>query len=408
MDTESDIRTTDISEKLLPYVSDVMDILDVTSGGEHEDYAIRFRGTLSIDSEKAFNILDSLFADQDLTLLFREEGEDQFIIGMTGTIPKKRSNPWINLILFLLTVFSMLIAGTLYGYEGPVGDDFGQLLTGVFQNLARGIPFTIGLLSILLAHEFGHYLAARYNKTEVTLPYFLPFPGSLFGTLGAFIRLKEPPKNKRGLLQIGIAGPIAGFIVAVPVLILGLSLSEIGTLPPTPEAAFGHVLEGNSIFYIAAKYVVLGELLPSPIDYGGVSPLLYWGRYLLIGSPIPYGGRDVLLNPLAWAGWAGLLITALNLIPAGQLDGGHIVYTLIGDSAKRMWPFIVIALLLMGFVVWEGWYIWAMLIFFMGRSYAKPRDEITELDSRHKVLAMSGLVLFILVFMPLPLITLGT
>jgi membrane-associated protease RseP (regulator of RpoE activity) len=385
-----------------------MDILDVTSGGEHEDYAIRFRGTLSIDSEKAFNILDSLFADQDLTLLFREEGEDQFIIGMTGTIPKKRSNPWINLILFLLTVFSMLIAGTLYGYEGPVGDDFGQLLTGVFQNLARGIPFTIGLLSILLAHEFGHYLAARYNKTEVTLPYFLPFPGSLFGTLGAFIRLKEPPKNKRGLLQIGIAGPIAGFIVAVPVLILGLSLSEIGTLPPTPEAAFGHVLEGNSIFYIAAKYVVLGELLPSPIDYGGVSPLLYWGRYLLIGSPIPYGGRDVLLNPLAWAGWAGLLITALNLIPAGQLDGGHIVYTLIGDSAKRMWPFIVIALLLMGFVVWEGWYIWAMLIFFMGRSYAKPRDEITELDSRHKVLAMSGLVLFILVFMPLPLITLGT
>ena len=408
MDTESDIRTTDISEKLLPYVSDVMDILDVTSGGEHEDYAIRFRGTLSIDSEKAFNILDPLFADQDLTLLFREEGEDQFIIGMTGTIPKKRSNPWINLILFLLTVFSMLIAGTLYGYEGPVVDDFGQLLTGVFQNLARGIPFTIGLLSILLAHEFGHYLAARYNKTEVTLPYFLPFPGSLFGTLGAFIRLKEPPKNKRGLLQIGIAGPIAGFIVAVPVLILGLSLSEIGTLPPTPEAAFGHVLEGNSIFYIAAKYVVLGELLPSPIDYGGVSPLLYWGRYLLIGLPIPYGGRDVLLNPLAWAGWAGLLITALNLIPAGQLDGGHIVYTLIGDSAKRMWPFIVIALLLMGFLVWEGWYIWAMLIFFMGRSYAKPRDEITELDSRHKVLAMSGLVLFILVFMPLPLITLGT
>ena len=116
----------------------------------------------------------------------------------------------------------------------------------------------------------------------------------------------------------------------------------------------------------------------------------------------------MLLHPLAWAGWAGLLITALNLIPAGQLDGGHIVYTLIGDSAKKLWPFIVIALLLMGFLVWEGWYIWAMLIFFMGRSYAKPRDEITELDTRHKVLAMSGLVLFILVFMPLPLITLGT
>jgi membrane-associated protease RseP (regulator of RpoE activity) len=407
MDTEDHISHGDISQKLLPYVSNVMDVLDVTLGGEQEGYAIRFRGTLSIDSEEAFRMLDPLFVEYDMTLLFREEGADQFIIGMPGTIPKKRSNPWINLILFLLTVFSMLIAGTLYAYEGSAVDDFGQLLTGVFDNLANGIPFTIGLLSILLAHEFGHYLAAKNNKTEVTLPYFLPFPGSLFGTLGAFIRLKEPPKNKRGLLQIGIAGPIAGFIVAIPVLILGLSLSEIGYLPPTPEAAFGHVLEGNSIFYLATKYVVLGELLPSPIDYGGASPLFYWGRYFFLGSPIPYGGRDVLLHPLAWAGWAGLLITALNLIPAGQLDGGHIVYTLIGDAAKKMWPFIVITLLLMG-LVWPGWYIWAMLIFFMGRSYAKPRDEITELDTRHKVLAMSGLVLFILVFMPLPLITLGT
>jgi len=407
MDTEDHISHGEISQKLLPYVSNVMDVLDVTLGGEQEDYAIRFRGTLSIDSEEAFRMLDPLFVEYDMTLLFREEGADQFIIGMPGTIPKKRSNPWINLILFLLTVFSMLIAGTLYAYEGSAVDDFGQLLTGVFDNLANGIPFTIGLLSILLAHEFGHYLAAKNNKTEVTLPYFLPFPGSLFGTLGAFIRLKEPPKNKRGLLQIGIAGPIAGFIVAIPVLILGLSLSEIGYLPPTPEAAFGHVLEGNSIFYLATKYVVLGELLPSPIDYGGASPLFYWGRYFFLGSPIPYGGRDVLLHPLAWAGWAGLLITALNLIPAGQLDGGHIVYTLIGDAAKKLWPFIVITLLLMG-LVWPGWYIWAMLIFFMGRSYAKPRDEITELDTRHKVLAISGLVLFILVFMPLPLITLGT
>ncbi len=407
MATKEIVGYADINQRLLPYIRDVMDVLDVTTGGEQEDYAIRYRGTLSIDSEEAFNLLDPQFSAHDLTLLFREEGTDQFILGLPGTVPIKRSNPWINLILFLLTVFSMLIAGTLYGYEGPAVDDFGELLTGVFQNLANGIPFTIGLLSILLAHEFGHYLAAKYNKTEVTLPYFLPFPGSLFGTLGAFIRLKEPPRNKRGLLQIGIAGPIAGFIVAVPVLILGLSLSEIGYLPPTPEAAFGHVLEGNSIFYLAAKYVVLGDLLPTPIDYGGVSPLFYWGRYFLIGSPIPYGGRDVLLHPLAWAGRAGLLITALNLIPAGQLDGGHIVYTLIGDSAKKIWPFIVIALLLMG-LVWPGWYIWAMLIFFMGRRHAQPRDEITELDTRHKILAMSGLVLFILVFMPLPLITLGT
>ena len=149
MEKEDHISYADISKKLLHYVSDVMDVLDVTSGGEQEGYAIRFRGTLSIDSEEAFRMLDPLFVEYDMTLLFREEGADQFIIGMPGTIPKKRSNPWINLILFLLTVFSMLIAGTLYGYEGSAVDDFGQLLTGVFHNLALtvsrvGTPFAEG------------------------------------------------------------------------------------------------------------------------------------------------------------------------------------------------------------------------------------------------------------------------
>src|SRR5690606_22956628 len=138
----------------------------------------------------------------------------------------KKSNPWVNLVMFLLTLVSMLLSGAMYSYEGPASEDIMQFLGQMLANLGSGVPFAASLLAILLAHEFGHYLAARFHKTEVTLPYFLPFPLSILGTLGAFIQLKEPPRNKRVLLDIGLAGPLAGLIVAIPILLLGLSLSE--------------------------------------------------------------------------------------------------------------------------------------------------------------------------------------
>ncbi|MEJ2551194.1 MAG: site-2 protease family protein, partial [Anaerolineales bacterium] len=131
-------------------------------------------------------------------------------------------------------------------------------------------------------------------------------------------------------------------------------------------------------------------------------PALYWARYILIGMPIPYGGNDVMLHPMAWAGWAGLLVTALNLIPAGQLDGGHVANVLFGRRAIKMWPYIVTALCLLG-LVWTGWFIWAVLIFFLGRTYARPYDSITPLDTRRRAIAIFGLILFVLVFIPIPL-----
>jgi len=130
---------------------------------------------------------------------------------------------------------------------------------------------------------------------------------------------------------------------------------------------------------------------------------VYWLKYIFTGSPIPYGGMDVMLHPMAWAAWAGLLVTALNLIPAGQLDGGHLMYVLRGRRAIRLVPWILVALLLLGFV-WTGWWLWAFLIFVFGRIYAEPLDLITPLDSRRRALAILGVVIFILVFTPVPLV----
>jgi membrane-associated protease RseP (regulator of RpoE activity) len=295
----------------------------------------------------------------------------------------------------------MLFAGAQYGLEGPVEDSAQGVLTALLGNIDNGIIFTVSLLGILTAHEFGHYFAARFHKTEVSLPYFFPFP-SLFGTMGAFIRLKEPPRNRRALLDIGLAGPLAGFILAVPILLVGIALSEISTLPASPHEALGTILEGNSLLYLGAKFLVTGELLPMPLSYGDSSPIIYWLRYLFVGLPMPYGGRDILMHPMAWAGWAGLLVTSLNLIPSGQLDGGHTIYVLFGRAATRLRPFLLAVLVLMGFV-WSGWYIWAFLIYLMGRTFAVPRDDITPLDPRRRALAYLAIFIFVIVFTPVPL-----
>jgi membrane-associated protease RseP (regulator of RpoE activity) len=191
-------------------------------------------------------------------------------------------------------------------------------------------------------------------------------------------------------------------VIAIPVLLYGLYTSDLNVLPI--ELGQGQVFEGNSIFYLLTKFAIFGELLPHPESYQGVAPLLYWIRYFFTGSPLPHGGLDVTLNQVAWAGWAGLLVTALNLIPAGQLDGGHMLYVLFGRNARKLVPVILMFLVLLGFV-WMGWWLWAGIIFFMGNFHAEPLDQITPLDPRRKFVAALGLVLFVLLFMPVPLMT---
>ncbi len=396
------IAPTSQPDPYMPLVKQVFRIEDVTWGTEKQNYLVRYSGEILIDSQDAYEKLSKNLKSYDVTPLFRFEDGNEIIVLLKGIVNPKPSNPWINVILFIITGISVIFAGTIFYYQGPLTTDLNQLLPHLLPTLYRGIAFAASLLAILLAHEFGHYLAARYHGSAVTLPYFIPFPFSPFGTMGAFIQLKEPPKNKRILLDIGIAGPLAGLAIAIPLLFLGLYLSQIDKLPLFLSPGQSINLEGNSLLYLIMKFIIFGEWLPAPANFAGLNPLIYWLRYFFTGQPAPYGAVDVLLHPVAWAGWAGLLITALNLIPAGQLDGGHILYALFGKKSRVVLPFILVALIILG-TVWSGWWLWAFLIFLLGRAHAEPLDQITPLDSRRKALAIFGLVVFVLVFTPIPL-----
>jgi membrane-associated protease RseP (regulator of RpoE activity) len=161
-------------------------------------------------------------------------------------------------------------------------------------------------------------------------------------------------------------------------------------------------IEGNSILYLLSKYVIFGSFLPSPASFGETTPFLYWIKYFFTGQPIPLGGMDVMLHQVAWAGWAGILVTALNLIPVGQLDGGHILNSLLGKNARKVVPVIIGLLVLLGFV-WSGWWLWAAIIFFMSRIPASPLDTITKIDKKRKRLGLVMMIIFILVFTPVPI-----
>jgi membrane-associated protease RseP (regulator of RpoE activity) len=179
-----------------------------------------------------------------------------------------------------------------------------------------------------------------------------------------------------------------------------MSVTDI--IPTTFPAGFGAQIEGNSLLYLFLKFITFGTLLPQPAVISG-SPILYWIQYFFTGQPAPFGATDVMLSPVAWAGWVGILVTALNLIPAGTLDGGHISQTLFGKRVtRRMLPLIIGLLALLGFA-WNGWWLWAVLIFFLvGRVYAEPLDQITPLSKNRRVVGVICLILFILTFTPVP------
>jgi len=393
--------------QLLPVVERMMSVRSVESTSGSTPTLV-FRGRLTADASVAWAALSPAFERASMTLLLRREGEDDLAVGVPALATPARPNPVVNVVLFALTLLSVAYAGLINGasYLQPGAESLSDL--DLFSPGAAylGAAFTASFLGILLAHEFGHYVAARRHGSPVSLPYFIPFPLSPLGTMGAAIRLLSPPRDRRVLLDIGMAGPLAGLAVAIPLLLLGLSLSRVEPLPSTMSGFAGLTLEGNSIIYLLAKLLVKGELLPSPASYGAFPPAAYWIRYVLEGVPAPIGGRDVMLHPVAWAGWAGLLITALNLVPAGMLDGGHAIYVLVGRRAARLLPVLVVVLLLLGFA-WSGWWLWAGLVLLLGRTYAEPLNDITPLDPKRRLIAVLGLVLFLLLFMPVPLRSFG-
>ena len=386
---------------LTQLVSQVFNIQGYTLGNTRKEYFLRFSGRLNLPSEEAYDKLSELLVPLQLLPIFRTENGNHLIYIKEALPIFEETSRRTNYLLFLVTFLSILLAGILTVYDGPEILDLAVIWIHVKGKLDLALAFTLSMLAILTAHEFGHYFAARFHKTKVTLPYFIPFPLSPFGTMGAFIRLLEPPRNKKVLLDIGLAGPLAGLVVTIPVLIVGLTLSSVDPIPLVLPDKFG--FEGNSILYLVLKYLIHGVWLPQPATYQGLSPILYWIRYFFTGYPLPLGGMDISIHPVAWAGWAGLLVTSLNLLPAGQLDGGHLIYSLFGDRLKWIRPLIVVVLFVLG-LLWSGWWLWAFLILLLGGRYAEPLDGITTLDRGRKALATLGLIIFFLIFMPVPLV----
>lgn len=344
--------------------AEVMSVEDVTAGVEPAN-AVRVRGRLQTPPDQAWRVVADRLKPSGWTPMLRARGDGpgEELLALPMTFKAGPPRVGLPLLLFVLTVLSCLFAGA-------------QMKDGLLDwnfNLLDGLPFAAGLIAILTAHEFGHYLVARRLGSPTSLPYFIPMPIGPFGTLGAVITAGAPIRNRRHLLAIGAAGPIAGLVVALPVLLIGLSLSRIEPLPVR-----GYQMEGNSLLYAAMKFLVFREWLPS-------------------------GGIDVWIHQLAYAGWAGLLVTGLNLIPAGQLDGGHIAYALLGPKRAKLLGYIMLAVMAGLSFLWTGWLLWLALLLLATRLQDMPLDDLTKLTEGQKVLAAAMLVLFVLVFVPVPL-----
>ena len=390
------------SQDILELIRKYLVIQEFTIGKPQDYWKFRFRGTLrypesGFEFDQIFEKLEPYYLKP---LLKFEENQHVFYLVEKKSEPKA-SNPKINLILFIATLISVWITG---GLLATGNQEFVSNSEKIKALLLDGWPFAISILAILGAHEMGHYVAGRIHGVHVTLPYFIPLPIiSPFGTMGAFINMKSIPKNRKQLFDIGIAGPLSGLVITIPVLLLGLFLSKVEPLPYEITQGVGLQMEGNSLLYLFLKYLVFGKFLPEPSSFNGLHPILYWIKYFFTGQPFPFGGLDVMIHPVAWAGWAGLLVTSLNLLPVGQLDGGHILVSVFGEKVKKIFPFILAAMAALGFV-WSGWWFWAALLFMLNRLPSQVYDSVTPLDQSRKSLAFLMLIIFIIVFIPVPIV----
>jgi membrane-associated protease RseP (regulator of RpoE activity) len=248
------------------------------------------------------------------------------------------------------------------------------IATGFTTFYINGPWYSGTIMTILFSHEMGHYMMCRRHNVESTLPFFIPVPFPPFGTFGAVIKMRGIIPNKRALFDIGAAGPLAGLFFALPAVIIGLSLSEVRAVTETE----------------AAHYLGLGE------------PLLFTFLAKLIVGKVPEG-LDIFLHPIAFAGWAGLFVTALNLLPIGQLDGGHIIYALLGRKSELVYRLGVLAFCAFAIFYYPGWILFATLLLLFGFRHPAPLDESTGLNLPRKLLGILMLILFVVCFTPVPL-----
>jgi membrane-associated protease RseP (regulator of RpoE activity) len=297
--------------------------------------------------------------------------------GLLRALPRLHERYWLHGLLFLATLFSTTLVGSsLQGdFNRNLPFDVQHYLyafVNVWGNPAliwQGLPFSLTLLTILLAHEAGHYFACLYYGVDASLPYFLPAP-TLMGTFGAFIRIRSAIYSKRVLFDIGVAGPLAGFVFLLPALAIGLAFSK----------------------------VIPGIAHQGDIQFG--TPGLLWILQKVIFPGVP--AADIYLHPVARAAWIGILATALNLLPIGQLDGGHILYSLVGDRHKLLSKIFIAALIPLGFLWWP-WWLWAVALFFLARRHPVIVDP-SSLSPGRKWLALLALIVFLLCFTAAPVL----
>ncbi|PWU25050.1 MAG: site-2 protease family protein [Candidatus Rokuibacteriota bacterium] len=336
---------------------------------------LRWGGQLRIPPASALPIIEHRFKPYGFTPFLKRERDMTWIEAVPLAAVASRQRTALNVSLFLLTVLSTFVAGAL-----PMGaipfvnwNPFEEPL-----DVLRGVEFAGTLLAILVTHEFGHYFTARFYRAAVTLPFFIPVPPPfLFGTLGAIISMRSPTRDRNSLFDIAVAGPLAGLAVALPALWLGLRWSHVDTIPDGGSISFGDSL--------------LTSLL----------------TYLRFG-PIP-DGQDVFIHPMALAAWVGLFVTALNLFPVGQLDGGRIAYALLGPRHRAVSIGTFFALLALGiFAGSPNWFVFAGLVFLLvGFHHAPPLDDLTPLSPGRYAVGVFCLVLLVLLIPPVPIQVFG-
>ncbi len=311
--------------------------------------------------ERNFESLRLEFREKGLVPIAKKEG-GEYVLIVLRTKRRRFMSIWVNIGLLIATLISTIWVGIGY-YTTYYGS------YGFWHNVLGGfLYFALPLMTILGVHEMGHYFAAKRHNVAVSLPFFIPAP-TILGTLGAFISIREPIPNKKSLVDIGLAGPIAGFIVAIPVTLLGMYLGNIHPPVINPEST--------------NQYLLLNV------------PLMY--RFLSLFMP-----SSEFIHPMAMAGWVGFVVTAINLFPIGQLDGGHVARAIAGDKTKYISYAFAGLLFVLGFW-YPGWIIFAILVVFLGLNHPPPLNDITKLDKKRWALAISGFLLLAVTFVPVPM-----
>lgn len=357
------------NELIDTYINSLNDLIgiDVVYGGAGEIILKgQIRGELTIS--------DSLIEDRLRGLpgnpqLLSSRPRVAIRVQLPGEIGR-RTIPWLNIVMFILTVFSTILSGASLEGVDILGNP-SMIWNNTLEVLRVGIPFSFALLGILLFHEFGHYILSRRNGVKVTLPFFVPFP-NFVGTLGAVIRSKSPFINRRQLMEVGAAGPLAGVVLAIPLLIWGTANPRFIPEPPNLD---GMVNLGSSLLIYAIDKLV---------------------------SPVPPAGMISIIHPVAFAGWVGLFVTMLNLMPISQFDGGHILYALFGKIQHKL-AYLFIAILVALSFYWLGWLFLIAFGFIFRPSHPPTVLDDIPLEKKHKIIGYICILLFIICFMPVPI-----